>query len=133
MCFDLAPHVGMYHDFSREPEAARAFFLRYPERILYGTDMDTRVLERGPEGHAFMRSIPWLIRSMLETAGEFTLGDGDFSRPGLAPTGVRADIPRKFRANISGWTRMNADGRGIFFIKNLSVHPTLVRVLDYGE
>ena len=50
VCFDLAPHVDMYRDFSRDPAAARAFFLRYAERILYGTDMDTRVLARGPDG-----------------------------------------------------------------------------------
>lgn len=71
VCFDLAPYVGMYQDFSRNPIQSREFFLRYPDRILYGTDMDTRVLERGQPGFEFMRRLPWLIRSMLEYPDEF--------------------------------------------------------------
>ena len=84
-CFDLAPHIGMYHDFSRAPQPARDFFLRYSDRILYGTDMDTRVLARGPEGRAFMRSIPWLMRSFLETPGSFTINGSEFQGLGLPP------------------------------------------------
>ncbi len=58
VCFDLAPHIGMYHDFSRDPQAARDFFLRYSDRILYGTDMDTRVLARGAEGRLSCAAFP---------------------------------------------------------------------------
>ena len=76
VCFDLAPHIGLYHDFSNQPEAARAFFLQYQDRIIYGTDVDTRPLERGPDGAGFMRSIPVLIRSFLEKAGEFNMHSG---------------------------------------------------------
>jgi predicted TIM-barrel fold metal-dependent hydrolase len=83
ICFDLAPHLDMYRDFSRQPEAARAFFLRYQDRLLYGTDTDTRALARGPEGNVFMRSLPLLIRSFLEREGEFSLPDGK-SHHGLA-------------------------------------------------
>jgi hypothetical protein len=83
VCFDLTPHIDMYRDFSRDPTAARAFFLRYADRILYGTDMDTRTLVRGPDGYAFMRSIPWLIRSFLETSGEFTLSNREYFGLGL--------------------------------------------------
>jgi predicted TIM-barrel fold metal-dependent hydrolase len=80
VCFDLAPHMEMYLDFSQQPEAARAFFMRYQDRIVYGTDIDTRVLERGPEGLRWMQSIPGLIRSFLETDAEFSLHEG----PGAA-------------------------------------------------
>jgi predicted TIM-barrel fold metal-dependent hydrolase len=76
ICFDLAPHMDMYRDFSRDPETARAFFIRYQNRIIYGTDTDTRALARGPEGMRFMQSIPQLIRSFLEMDGEFTLDGG---------------------------------------------------------
>jgi len=72
--FDLAPHMDMYRDFSHDPSAARAFFIRYQDRILYGTDVDTRALERGAQ--AFMRFIPWLIRSMLEREDTFTTSAG---------------------------------------------------------
>ncbi len=83
VCIDLAPHVGMYYDFSRNNTEARDFFMCYPDRILYGTDMDTRVLERGPSGYEFMRSLPWLIRSMLETDGIFILEGEEFHGLGL--------------------------------------------------
>lgn len=76
VCFDLAPHMDMYHDFSRAPETVRAFFVRYQERIIYGTDTDTRALARVPEGMRFMQSIPVLIRSFLELDGEFSSPDG---------------------------------------------------------
>lgn len=72
--FDLAPHMDMYRDFSLNPEATRAFFIHYQDRIIYGTDVDTRALERGAQ--QFMRFIPWLIRSMLENDGPFTTKDG---------------------------------------------------------
>ena len=74
--FDLAPHIAMYLDFSRQPEATRAFFLRYQERILYGTDTDTRTLVRGSNGVRLMQSVPQLIRSFLERDEIFTMSRG---------------------------------------------------------
>jgi predicted TIM-barrel fold metal-dependent hydrolase len=92
LSFDLAPHLDMYDDFSRSPDAARAFFAAYRDRILYGTDLDTRALARGPEGAALLRFIPRLIRSMLETHGEFR-ADGGKQYCGLnLPSGVLAAI-----------------------------------------
>ncbi len=76
VCFDLAPHIDMYHDFSRDLEMARAFFVRHQDRIIYGTDTDTRALARGPQGVRFMQSIPQLIRSFLERGDAFTMNDG---------------------------------------------------------
>ena len=66
----------MYLDFSRQPEATRAFFLRYQERILYGTDTDTRTLVRGSNGVRLMQSVPQLIRSFLERDEIFTMSRG---------------------------------------------------------
>jgi predicted TIM-barrel fold metal-dependent hydrolase len=37
--FDLAPGVEMLYNLSRDPEASRAFFLRYADRIVFGTDL----------------------------------------------------------------------------------------------
>ncbi len=73
VCFDLAPHMDMYEDFSQDPPATRDFFLRYQDRIIYGTDTDTRVIERGPEGVSLMRHIPQLIRAFLEQDGALAL------------------------------------------------------------
>lgn len=35
---DITPGSEMYHNFSPDPSAARAFFLEFQERILFGTD-----------------------------------------------------------------------------------------------
>jgi predicted TIM-barrel fold metal-dependent hydrolase len=74
--FDLTPNPDMYHDFSRQPDETRRFFIKYQDRIIYGTDLDTRPLLRGESGYNFMRFIPWLVRSSLETNGEFTTENG---------------------------------------------------------
>lgn len=74
--FDLAPHLDMYKDFSQKTEEAIEFFHHYQDRILFGTDTDTRALQRGIDGYRFMRSVPVLIRSFLEKNGEFTLPGG---------------------------------------------------------
>ena len=94
VCFDLAPHLDMYHDFSRAPAAARDFFLRYQDRLLYGTDLDTRPLARSPNGYAFLRAIPWLIRSFLETDGEFNLP----GQPALRGLGLPQAVLEKIYA-----------------------------------
>ena len=83
VCFDLTPHPDMYQDFSRSPAKARDFLVHYEDRILYGTDIDTRVLMRGLDGYAFMHSIPWLIRSCLENPGIFMLDGSEFHGLGL--------------------------------------------------
>jgi predicted TIM-barrel fold metal-dependent hydrolase len=92
--FDLAPHVDMYRDFSAAPRAAKDFFLRYQDRIIFGTDSDTRTLDRGQEGLQFTRSIPRLMRSFLEHDGEFSLLDGGvyhgLGLPGEALTKIYA-------------------------------------------
>ena len=75
-CFDLTPHLDMYHDFSQKPAEAKKFFLKYQDRIIYGTDTDTRTLQRGESGVNFTRSVPQIIRSFLEINGEFSMPNG---------------------------------------------------------
>jgi len=75
-CFDLAPHLDMYLDFGHQPGATREFFQQYQDRIIYGTDTDTRSLVRGPDGIRFTQAVPVLIRSFLEKGGEFTMFNG---------------------------------------------------------
>lgn len=83
ICFDLTPHIDMYYDFSRDRYHVRDFILHYSDRIVYGTDMDTRALVRSAGGHDFMRSIPWLIRSFLEMPGPFTYNGKELHGLGL--------------------------------------------------
>lgn len=37
--FDLAPGIEMLYNISRDPEAGREFFIRYADRIVFGTDI----------------------------------------------------------------------------------------------
>jgi predicted TIM-barrel fold metal-dependent hydrolase len=76
VCVDLAPHIGMYHDFSQQAAQARQFFIHYQDRIVYGSDIDTRTLARGQAGYRLVQSFLHLIRSCLERNGEFSLPGG---------------------------------------------------------
>ena len=61
ICFDLAPGIEMLHNFSKRPDHARDFFLKYQDRIIFGTDC-------GPDG---IPSRIWVVRNFLETEEEF--------------------------------------------------------------
>ncbi len=65
--FDLAPGIEMLHNFSKRPEAAREFFLRYQDRIVFGTDFAPR----------FLLSRIWVVRNFLETDEEFHVPTDD--------------------------------------------------------
>jgi hypothetical protein len=79
MVVDLTPGIEMYHNFSAAPDAARAFFLKYQDRIVYGTDIGARALLVAPEegidpGDSHARA--YLVRTFLETEDEFWLPEG---------------------------------------------------------
>jgi len=79
MVVDMTPGIEMYHNFSTAPDAARAFFLKYQDRIVYGTDIGARALLAAPEegiapGDSHARA--YLVRTFLETEDEFWLPEG---------------------------------------------------------
>jgi predicted TIM-barrel fold metal-dependent hydrolase len=61
VCFDLAPGIEMFHNFSADVEGAREFFVRYQDRILFGTDL----VEDSPASRIEV------VRRCLETADVF--------------------------------------------------------------
>ena len=80
MCVDLTPGIEMYGAFSRDPQAARDFFIRYQDRIVFGTDIGAKALLNTPglgiePGESGLRIR--VVRSMLENDGEYTLDVGD--------------------------------------------------------
>ncbi len=81
VCVDLTPGVEMYYNFSAAPDIAREFFLQYQDRILYGTDIGAKSLLSTPEKGIEMdesRARAYLVRTFLETEGEFWLPEGFF-------------------------------------------------------
>jgi hypothetical protein len=80
MHIDLTPGIEMYGSFSRDPQAARDFFIRYQDRIVFGTDIGAKALLNTPglgiePGESGLRIR--VVRSMLENDGEYTLDVGD--------------------------------------------------------
>ena len=76
ICVDLTPGIEMYHNFARDLQATREFFLKYQERILFGTDIGAKALLSTPEmgiepGESSLRIE--LVRRFLETDGGFRL------------------------------------------------------------
>lgn len=64
---DLAPGIEMLHNFSKRPEVAREFFLRYQDRIVFGTDF----APRSPLSRI------WVVRNFLETDETFHVPTDD--------------------------------------------------------
>ncbi len=48
MHVDLTPGIEMYENFARDPQKARDFFLKYQDRILFGTDIGAMALLHAP-------------------------------------------------------------------------------------
>ena len=76
MCVDLTPGIEMYHNFTLHPEKTRDFFIKYQDRILYGTDIGAKALLSTPEegiekleSHVRVE----VVRHFLEEDGEFQL------------------------------------------------------------
>ncbi len=65
VCVDLAPAESMYYDFAQDPGAWRNFFVRYQDRIVFGTDAGALGTPT-PD----IETTGW-IRRFLETRDEF--------------------------------------------------------------
>ncbi len=75
MHVDLTPGIEMYYNFSRQPDVVRDFFIKYQERIIFGTDIGARALLASatsidPVDSAIRAG---LVRSFLEREGSFRL------------------------------------------------------------
>lgn len=76
MHVDLTPGIEMYFNFSADLENARDFFIKYQDRIIYGTDIGARALltdrEAGIEKDESLARVE-VVRGFLENEGPFTL------------------------------------------------------------
>jgi len=76
MHIDLTPGIEMYHNFAKNSQATRDFFLRYQDRIVFGTDIGAKALLAAPEmGIEADESRLRLevVRNFLEQESEFRL------------------------------------------------------------
>lgn len=102
--FDLAPGIEMLYNASRDPVAAREFFIRYSGRIVYGTDIYTELTPSEASARAD------LVRRWLETEDEFRVppeadfllgppSDGVIRGMALPPE----VLARVYRGNFREW------------------------------
>jgi len=71
--FDLAPGIELLYNLSKDPAAGRAFFQKYSDRLIYGTDIFGR-LTLAEAAHRAGFILRW-----LETDDEFRVGeDADY-------------------------------------------------------
>jgi predicted TIM-barrel fold metal-dependent hydrolase len=70
VCFDLTPGSEMYNNLTRTHEATRRFFLRYQDRLVYGTDTSMWAIRQG--GIERPLSYARVVRTFLETDRVFT-------------------------------------------------------------
>lgn len=99
---DLTPGIEMYINFSANAEASREFFLRYQDRIIYGTDIGARAVisesgvdtSGGGSSHIDMEEslCRWHIVTdflsggkdyVVKADGNFLVGTEDFTLTGL--------------------------------------------------
>jgi predicted TIM-barrel fold metal-dependent hydrolase len=81
MRVDLVPGIEMYLNFSKDPERVRDFFIKYQDRILYGTDIGVQALLADPKaGIQEEESLARIevVRGFLENDGPFTLDHEGF-------------------------------------------------------
>jgi predicted TIM-barrel fold metal-dependent hydrolase len=74
VCFDLTPGIEMYVNFARDLQTTRDFFVRYQDRLVYGTDIGaSAALRDESQGLDMDDSLgrTWIVRSFLETDDVF--------------------------------------------------------------
>ncbi len=101
---DLTPGVEMYLNFARDVDATRDFFIRYADRIIYGTDIGAGATVDGPRrGIAWDESAgrAWVVRSFLETGEPFSAPVGVGHWLGMDAEGFHGiALPRDVLAQI---------------------------------
>jgi predicted TIM-barrel fold metal-dependent hydrolase len=77
--FDLTPGVEMYLNFACDLDAARDFFIRYEDRLVYGTDIGATAIDRDPAlGLDMPESLgrAWVVRNFLESDEAYSAPEG---------------------------------------------------------
>lgn len=86
--FDLTPNQFMYLDFQKKPEEWKEFFLKYQDRIVYGTDIGSNTTDTdGKEADELVH----MVRGFFEEDKPFTVLGYD-----LTPIPLDDDILKKF-------------------------------------
>ena len=96
MRVDLTPGIEMFFNFAENPQQTRDFFIKYQDRILYGTDIGARALladrSAGIETEESLARIE-VVRGFLENEGPFKLTHQGFLFGGKEATFFGIQLP----------------------------------------
>ena len=96
MHVDLTPGIEMYFNFAANVDKTRDFFIKYQDRILYGTDIGARALladrSAGIEREESLARVE-VVRGFLENDGPFTLEHEGFLFGGRDAVFHGIDLP----------------------------------------
>lgn len=96
MRVDLTPGIEMYFNFAENPQKSRDFFIKYQDRILYGTDIGARALladrDGGIETEESLARIE-VVRGFLENEGPYKLTHQGFLFGGPEATFFGIQLP----------------------------------------
>lgn len=94
--FDLTPGVEMYHNFTSRIDETRDFFIRYQDRIIFGTDtMDSFFADRD-----MGRKRIKMVRRWLETDDVFSVPSDPIMTPDDRPELRGCNLPRDILQKI---------------------------------
>lgn len=103
MHVDLTPGIEMYFNFSDAPEKTRDFFIKYQDRIIFGTDIGARALladrDAGIQVEESLARIE-VIRGFLEHDGAFQLAHQGFLFGGKEATFQGIHLPEEVLEKI---------------------------------
>ena len=107
VCFDLTPGIEMLYNLSRGPDESRDFFIKYADRIVFGTDlMGGLTLEEG-------RVRAGIVFRWLETDDTFRVPESADFLLGPPEDGIirGMSLPDEVLGRIyaRNWTRMVSD------------------------
>ncbi|MEA2707821.1 MAG: hypothetical protein QOF78_422 [Phycisphaerales bacterium] len=106
---DLAPGVEMFHHFTARRDDAREFFVRFADRIIFGSDIGL--------GCGWSRDRGMMIRRFLETGDAIEVPDDPAMTPDDRPPLRGLSLPREvlrliyaenFRRVVGPWRRVLA-------------------------
>ena len=78
VCFDLAPGREMFHELAQDIPAAREFFKKYKNRIIWGSDINNTHINDG-----YCRDVYKLLNGVLSDGEPFFAVDADFTPLGI--------------------------------------------------
>jgi hypothetical protein len=119
---DLAPGVEMLHNFTKHHEAARKFFLRFSDRIIFGTDIGLLEHCNSPD-----RGV--MVRRFLETEEVFPVPNDPVMTPDDRPDLHGLGLPENAVARITSANFYRVVGRRSPRVLNSSAVRSAMRQL----